>query len=143
MTHDSTLKFGIVGAGVIGPSHASAITALPEAELAGIADAVPEAAERLAERFGVRAYSSLAEMLGAEQIDVIDICTPSGLHHDAAIEAMHAGCHVIVEKPVEIRLDRIDAMLNVQEEMGSSRISTGFSTITWRSEEQTAELPSR
>jgi predicted dehydrogenase len=112
------IRFGIAGAGVIGPSHAVAIEQLPGAELVAVADPAPEAAARMAERFGVRTYPSLAEMLAAEQLDVVDICTPSGLHRDAAVEAMRAGCHVIVEKPIEIRLDRIDEMLRVQEEMG-------------------------
>jgi predicted dehydrogenase len=118
MAHSSRLTFGIVGAGVIGPSHAAAIGTVEEAQLVAVADPVAEAAESMAQRFGVRAYASLGEMLAAERPDVVDICTPSGLHRDAAIEAMRAGCHVIVEKPIEIHLDRVDEMLRVQEEMG-------------------------
>jgi predicted dehydrogenase len=118
MKQGSRLRFGIVGAGVIGPSHAAAIAALEQAELVAVADPVPEAAARMAERFGVPAYASLGQMLAAERLDVVDICTPSGLHQDAAVEAMRAGCHVIVEKPIEIRLDRIDEMLKAQEDSG-------------------------
>jgi predicted dehydrogenase len=118
MRLDSRLRFGIVGAGVIGPSHATAIGALEQAELVAVADPSTEARQRMAERFRVQTYASLGEMLASERLDVVDICTPSGLHRDAAVEAMRAGCHVLVEKPIEIRLDRIDEMLRVQEETG-------------------------
>lgn len=118
MAHSSRLNFGIVGAGVIGPTHAAAIGTLEEAQLVAVADPVAAAAARMAERFGVRAYPSLSAMLTAERLDVVNICTPSGMHREAAIEAMRAGCHVIVEKPIEITVERIDEMLRVQEEMG-------------------------
>lgn len=108
------LRFGLVGCGVIGPLHAQALASLADAELCAVTDLVAARAERLAADYGVRAYTDLAEMLVREHLDVVTICTPSGLHGEHACQAMRAGCHVIVEKPMEIRREAIDQMLRVQ-----------------------------
>jgi UDP-N-acetyl-2-amino-2-deoxyglucuronate dehydrogenase len=112
------LRFGLVGCGVIGPLHAEAITSLPDAQLAAVTDIVAERAEKLASQYGARAYTDMNVMLAREKLDVVTICTPSGMHGEHACCAMCAGCHVIVEKPMEIRLDAIDKMLHVQKEQG-------------------------
>ncbi|HVU70673.1 MAG TPA: Gfo/Idh/MocA family oxidoreductase [Ktedonobacteraceae bacterium] len=113
-----TLRFGIVGAGVIAPTHAKAISGLPEAELVAVADILPQKAEKLAAAYGCTAYADVQQMLRREKLDVVEICTPSGLHGAHACQAMRAGCHVIVEKPMEITLASMDEMLRVQEETG-------------------------
>lgn len=115
---DERLRFGIVGCGVIGPTHADAITSLPDAELVAVADSEPDRAEKMADRYGVRAHTDLGEMLEREQLDVVNICTPSGMHGKEACQVMRSGRHVIVEKPMDIRLETIDEMLRVQQEAG-------------------------
>ncbi len=112
------LRFGIVGYGVIGELHADAIRSLPDAELVAVADTVPEKIQKLAEDYPVAAYSDALEMYAKEHLDIVNICTPSGMHGKHAIEAMRAGCHVIVDKPMEITLAAIDRMLLVQQETG-------------------------
>jgi predicted dehydrogenase len=112
------LRFGIIGCGVIGPTHAEAIKSLPNAELVAVADVVPERAQKMAQKYQVRAYPSAAAMLEQESLDVVDVCVPSGLHGEIAIQVMRSGRHVIVEKPMEIKLDRIQEMLRVQQETG-------------------------
>src|SRR5579864_1916721 len=112
------LRFGIVGCGVIGPYHAQAITSLPDAELVAVADLIPERAQKLAQKFQVTPYGDFQEMLVREQLDVVDICTPSGLHGEHACQAMRSGRHVIVEKPMEISRAAIAEMLRVQQETG-------------------------
>jgi UDP-N-acetyl-2-amino-2-deoxyglucuronate dehydrogenase len=112
------LRFGIVGCGVIGPFHAQAITSLPDAELVAVADIILERAQELAETFQVTPYSDFQEMLAREQLDVVDICTPSGLHREHASQAMRSRRHVIVEKPMEISRAAIAEMLRVQQETG-------------------------
>src|SRR6266702_4215300 len=57
-------------------------------------------------------------MFAHEQLDIINICTPSGMHGEHAIQAMRAGYHVIVEKPMEITSAKITEMLCVQQETG-------------------------
>src|SRR5579859_2671556 len=111
------LRFGIVGCGVIGPNHAEALKSLSDdAELIAVADIVPEKATKLAQKYDARAYTDMQEMFDREHLDVVSICTPSGMHGQHACQAMRASCHVIVEKPMEITHERLDEMLRVQQE---------------------------
>lgn len=110
--------FGIIGCGVIGPTHAKAISGLPDARLVAVADVIAEQAQHLADRYGATPYANVQEMLDSEQLDVVNICTPSGLHGDLACLAMRSGRHVIVEKPMEISHEAIEQMLRVQQESG-------------------------
>ncbi len=112
------LRFGIIGCGVIGPTHAEAISTLPDAELVAVADVVPERAQKLAHKFHVHAYTNAQAMLESERLDIVDVCTPSGMHGEFACMVMQSGRDVIVEKPMEITHERIDEMLRVQEETG-------------------------
>ncbi|MGH3486379.1 MAG: Gfo/Idh/MocA family protein [Actinopolymorphaceae bacterium] len=100
------MRFAVIGAGVIGRTHAQTIQALgPRAELAAVADVIPERAQKLAGEVGVDALASVEEALARSDVDAVTIGTPSGLHADVAVAAIEAGKHVIVEKPIEIRLD--------------------------------------
>ncbi|HET8840071.1 MAG TPA: Gfo/Idh/MocA family oxidoreductase, partial [Ktedonobacteraceae bacterium] len=112
------MRFGLIGCGVIGPLHAEAIASLPDAQLCAVVDEVAEKASGLATRYGARAYSNMDEMLAREQLDIVTVCTPSGLHGECACRVMRAGKHVLVEKPMEITLAAIDEMIQVQRETG-------------------------
>ena len=113
-----TLRFGIVGCGVIGPVHAEAIASLPDAQLVSVVDINPRQAQKLASKYGARPYTQLQHMLDSEPVDVVIICTPSGLHGELACQVMRSGRHVIVEKPMEITREAIDEMLRVQQATG-------------------------
>ena len=113
-----TLRFGIVGCGVIGPVHAEAIASLPDAQLVSVVDINPRQAQKLASKYGARPYTQLQHMLDSESVDVVIICTPSGLHGELACQVMRSGRHVIVEKPMEITREAIDEMLRVQQATG-------------------------
>jgi UDP-N-acetyl-2-amino-2-deoxyglucuronate dehydrogenase len=112
------LRFGIVGCGVIGPVHAEAIASLPDAQLVSVVDIKPKQAEKLAGQYGARPYTQLQHMLHSESLDVVIICTPSGLHGELACQVMRSGRHVIVEKPMEISREAIEEMLRVQQSTG-------------------------
>src|SRR5437763_15936949 len=94
------LRFGMLGCGVIGPVHAEAIASLPDWQLVAVADIIPERAQRLAEKYRATPYTGLQEMLARERLDVVIVCTPSGLHGEHACRVMRAGRHVIIEKPM-------------------------------------------
>ncbi|MCZ8517573.1 Gfo/Idh/MocA family oxidoreductase [Paenibacillus filicis] len=107
------MKFAIVGAGVIAPFHAKAITQNPNAELIAIADVELGKAKLLGERFGVTSvYSNYEEMLKNKDIDVVSICTPSGLHGEVAIAAVQADKHILCEKPLEISSVKMQEMID-------------------------------
>ena len=105
------IGFGIIGCGVIADFHANALFGLSEeAVLVGVADARLPAAERFAKEKQVRDFASVEEMLACPEIDVVTICVPSGLHAELAIKAANAGKHIIVEKPMAITKEQLDAM---------------------------------
>jgi UDP-N-acetyl-2-amino-2-deoxyglucuronate dehydrogenase len=112
------MRFALVGCGVIGPTHAEAIQSLPDAQLVAVVDVDAERARKLAGKYGAKPYSDLSEMLAYEQVDVVNICVPSGLHGEVACQVMRTGRHVIVEKPMEISREAMEEMLRVQREMG-------------------------
>jgi predicted dehydrogenase len=105
------MKFGIIGAGMIGQFHAKAITAMTGGELQSVFDLRLEAAEKLAGAFNVKAYGDMDAFLADPELDVVTIGTPSGAHFDPAMAAIQAGKHVIIEKPLEVTTARIDQMV--------------------------------
>jgi UDP-N-acetyl-2-amino-2-deoxyglucuronate dehydrogenase len=113
-------KIALVGAGVIGKHHGQVIGQLADRlELVAVADVDPERAAALATRHGGRPYGSLTEALGAEDVDVVVVCTPTGRHGEVAIEALNAGKNVIVEKPAEITVERTDEIIKAREKAGT------------------------
>src|SRR6266496_1903724 len=114
----SKLRFGIIGCGVIGHIHAEAIATLPDAQLVAVLDTVLKPTQELMDEFHVTHYGNLQEMLAREQLDVVDVCTPSGMHGEHACQVMRAGVNVIVEKPMEVSRAAIEEMLRVQQETG-------------------------
>jgi predicted dehydrogenase len=96
-----SLRIGIVGCGKIADGHAEVIRNLPAAKLVSVCDLEPIIAEQLAVRFGVpHWYSDLATMLEAERLDVLHITTPPAAHLSITRQAVNAGCHVFLEKPL-------------------------------------------
>lgn len=110
--------FGIIGCGMIANFHAKAIADLPNARLVGCFDNFPSAADKLAASTGCQGYHKLEEMLANPEVTVVSIGTPSGAHMEPAVIAAQAGKHVIVEKPLEITLDRCDAIIRACENAG-------------------------
>jgi predicted dehydrogenase len=113
-----TLRFGLIGCGRVAPRHAESVTQLPAATLAAVADVRAPRAARFAREYHAEPYTDYRRLLERPDIDVVNICTPSGLHAAMAIEALRAGKHVIVEKPMALSLADADAMLRVAEETG-------------------------
>ena len=110
-----TWNFGIIGAGLIADFHARAIADIPNAKLIGCTDKIQDRAKKLANKFGVGTFGSYEEMLTSDEIDIVTIATPSGFHMEPTIAAAEVGKHVICEKPLDITLERIDAMIEAHE----------------------------
>ncbi|MDA7980680.1 MAG: Gfo/Idh/MocA family oxidoreductase [Pirellulales bacterium] len=106
-----TYSFGLIGCGMIARFHAKAINDLENAKLAGCWNRTSEKTHQLANEFGGTAYESLETMLANPEIQVVCICTASGAHMEPAVAAAEAGKHVLVEKPLEITLDRCDRII--------------------------------
>lgn len=112
------IGFAVVGCGVIGKTHAEQVRAIDGIRLVAVADEIPERADAFAKQYGVPGHTSLAELFARDDVDVVTVGTPSGLHADIAIAAARAGKHVVVEKPIEITLAKADAMIAACRDAG-------------------------
>lgn len=104
--------FGIIGCGMISEFHAASIADIPNARIVAAADFVEKAVKTFAEKHNCETYSDYNEMLKRDDIDIVCICTPSGAHQEPAVAAANAGKHIICEKPIEVTLERADAIIN-------------------------------
>ena len=116
---DNRLRFAIVGCGRIAQRHAEHIERL--GRLVALCDIRPERANAIAEGRSVRQYEDLRQMLDREgdQLDVVSVCTPNGLHSEHTIMALRSGCHVLCEKPMA--LSAIDCGQMIQEAERANR----------------------
>ncbi len=112
-------NFGIIGAGLIADFHARAIADISNAKLIGCCDKIPEKSKKLADKHACRAFENYEDMLKSDDIDIVTIATPSGFHMEPAVAAAEAGKHVLCEKPLDITLERIDAMIKAHEKSGT------------------------
>jgi predicted dehydrogenase len=112
------LKVGVVGSG-IGASHIEGYQALPDLyEVAVLCDIDAARGAAVAGKLGIPATVARLEDLLARDLDLIDICTPSGLHQAQAIAALQAGFHTVVEKPVAKSLAELDAVTAAESASG-------------------------
>lgn len=111
------VRYGIVGCGHIAKKHVAAISATDGAELVAVCDTDPKRLVPYA-KDGVRGYTDSEQLLEDNAVDVVSVCTPSGLHAELAIRAAEAGKHVLVEKPIAMNLDEADRMIDAAEKNG-------------------------
>ena len=106
------LRVGIIGLGGISYSHGRSIAELDEVEIVAVADLLPGSRDRFANEFGVEVlYASHTELLADKDVDAVAITLGHQLHHRLTIDALNAGKHVLVEKPMALSLDHCDEMI--------------------------------
>ncbi len=105
------MNFAIVGCGFIAKKHAKAIKETNDANLIAVSDKIPEAMEFYIKEYGVTPYTEIEEMLKDERIDIVCVCTPSGLHAPLAVKIANAGKHIILEKPIAMTLEDTDRII--------------------------------
>ena len=108
------LGFVIVGCGMIARFHARALADVPGAKLVGVVSRSVANAQKMKDELGLECElaTDLGDMLKRPGVDVVVITTPSGAHMEPAVQAANAGKHVVVEKPLEIALDRCDRIID-------------------------------
>lgn len=121
--NSSQLNVAIVGCGSIGVNHARAIARHPELVIVALVDSIVEATSGLADLVETELatarpaqFTSLKEAFGSTPIDLVVICTPSGLHVALAEEALAAGAHVVIEKPLDVSLPRSRRIAELADE---------------------------
>ncbi|WP_343938175.1 Gfo/Idh/MocA family protein, partial [Pseudonocardia zijingensis] len=102
-----TVRFAVVGCGVIGRLHAEVLAADPDTSVSVLVDVDAAAAEDLARQFdpAPAVTTSLDEALARADVDAVAVCTPSGAHAQIAVAALETGRHVVVEKPVDVTVE--------------------------------------
>lgn len=107
----STLRIAVVGAGLLGSRHARVFAEQPNAHLVAVADVNLERAKAVAHKHGAAAYTTLADALEHEHVDAVAIATPDHLHRAPVFEALAAGKHIFLEKPVATDLTDVLAIV--------------------------------
>jgi len=113
-----TINVAIIGCAKIAHLHAKAILQLPELNFKAVWSRTPESAQKFVDEYGVKAYSSIAEMIKAEEIQMAVVCTAHPYHADPAIQAMEAGAHVLIEKPLASTLQDCDRIIEASHRTG-------------------------
>jgi UDP-N-acetyl-2-amino-2-deoxyglucuronate dehydrogenase len=106
------IRFAIVGCGHIAKKHAEAIKNSEGAHFYAVCDTVEDKMKPYIEEYGVKGYNSLEDLLKDPEVDVVNICTPSGFHANIAVQAAEAKKHVVVEKPIALTLEDTDKMID-------------------------------
>lgn len=106
-------KIALIGCGRISGKHLESIAQLPnDLTLTAVCDIQAERARAAGEKYHVDWYSDYEKLLEKEALDLVAICTPSGLHPQHGIAAARKGLHVIVEKPMAITLESADQLIH-------------------------------
>ncbi len=107
------LKFALVGCGRIAQKHAELLgkNKIKHAKLVAICDIVEEKAKKLATQYNVPYYTNMDTMMQKEEIDVVSVLTESGNHAAHTIHLAQYGKHIVVEKPMALRLSDADEMI--------------------------------
>jgi len=107
------IRFGIVGCGRIGVRHAEHILKNKRAELSVVCDINEKRVDELAKEYNSKSLYSFDKLL-EEDVDVVSICTPSGMHAEMVIRAFEAGKHVLCEKPMALNLIDADKIIEAE-----------------------------
>ncbi len=103
------LKVGVLGAGHLGKIHLRLLNQSSKYELVGFYDPFEENAKKIASEFGYKKFDSITALI--EAVDVIDIVTPTLSHYDCALEAIQAGKHVFLEKPISNTVEEAEEII--------------------------------
>ena len=122
------LKVGIIGTGWIAEAHIESYKQMPDVEIVAAADLIPGKAEAFMERYGVegvRFYPSHKEMLDAEQLDAVSVCTYNATHAECTIYALEKGVNVLLEKPMCVTTEEAVEIMRAEKKSGKL-LSIGF-----------------
>ncbi len=114
------LKFGLVGCGRIAKRHAEllGLNQIAGARLAAVCDVKEDRARAFGGRFDVPFYPSMDAMMREQEIDVVSVLTPSGMHAEHVVNLARYKRHIVVEKPMALTLDDADAMIRTCDQNG-------------------------
>lgn len=112
------VNYAVLGCGSISKTHIKALQLMEKAVLYAVCDKSEERAKAAAEGTGAVVYTDMDEMLADEKVDAVIILTASGMHASMGMKAAKAGKHVVVEKPVDISVERAKQLIDACDENG-------------------------
>ncbi len=113
------VKIGIIGIGTIGSVHADAYAKIPEAEVVALCDILPDRLKEKAARHGIaKTYATHQELLADPEIEAVSVCVPNYMHAPIAIDALNAGKHVMLEKPMSIKAEYAQQICDARDKNG-------------------------
>lgn len=110
------LKIGVLGAGHLGKIHLRLLNQSPKYKLVGFYDPYQENAKKIAQEFGYHSFDSIEELI--QNVDVVDIVTPTLSHYDCAIQAIQAGKHIFLEKPIANTVEEAEHIIELANKYG-------------------------
>ena len=108
----------VIGAGGMGNVHGQIFASLPDVRIAAVADIIPEKAQKMALKYGARAYPSMEELLSHEEPDIAMICTPTDLHAGMAVACLGRKINVLCEKPMALQPEHAARMVAAARQNG-------------------------
>lgn len=115
---NTVFDIAVIGAGVMGMYHARNYVTLPAAKLIGIVDPDPERRRLAAREFHCPTYASVDELLAVQTPHAASIAAPTSLHFPLSKQLLHAGVHLLVEKPVTTDLHEAHVLAELSQEVG-------------------------
>lgn len=112
------IRFALVGAGNIAKIYVAAFAVIPDATVTVVCSRSEESGRALAQACGAEWVADFHAAVRRDDVDAVVVATPSGTHADIAVVAAQAGKHLLVEKPLDITLARVDAILHAAQEAG-------------------------
>ncbi|MBQ4145051.1 MAG: Gfo/Idh/MocA family oxidoreductase [Clostridia bacterium] len=112
------MKIGLVGIGGMGFVHFNSYKNIEDAQLVAVCDVDVETLNQKTEGFDLNRYTDLDEMLANEELDMVDICTPTYLHMEQVLKALDKGVNVLCEKPMAMNSQETKIILDKVEETG-------------------------
>ena len=112
------INFAIIGCGRIAPRHAQSIKQLPGAKLVAVCDIIESRARHFASEYCATPYTDYRDVLDRPDIDIVNVCVPSGLHKTVGVDVAASGKNLLVEKPISLTLEDADALIEAAANAG-------------------------
>ena len=116
--HRNMLQTAIVGLGNVATWHRRGLERTPGSRLTAVVDVDESVARERAAEWGVSSHTDLEDLFAEESVDWVHVCTPVATHADVAIQCLHAGAHVLVEKPVTATRAEFASLVETADEVG-------------------------
>ncbi len=123
------IGFGVVGLGM-GQHHCKAIIQAEGAKLVAVCDIDLERLNKVVDEFNVKGYEKYEDMLKDPEVEVVNVCTPSGMHVDMALQALDVDKHIIVEKPVDVSVEKVDKLIEAAKKKPHLKLGAIFQSRT-------------